>query len=202
MAALIGIGETWLPVAGFEHAYEVSDQGRVRSLDRVVTYSTGAKHLHKGRTLKADYCPRGYRRVVLCDREKRKHTTPVHRIVARAFLGPLPDGCHVDHIDNNPSNNALSNLEAVDPSENVRRQIERDHSHNSLRESAKTHCPRGHLLEAPNLRPAGIRAGKRQCVVCDRARAYIQWNKKKGIDLSGEFQSISDRYYTNLMEEK
>jgi len=43
--------EHWLPVVGFEDFYEVSDQGRVRSLDRISEMSNGRKRAIKGRIL-------------------------------------------------------------------------------------------------------------------------------------------------------
>ena len=44
-----------------------------------------------------------------------------HGLVARAFMGPVPEGCTVDHIDNNPSNNHLSNLQYLSRSEQIKK---------------------------------------------------------------------------------
>ncbi|CAE7635044.1 unnamed protein product, partial [Symbiodinium sp. CCMP2456] len=46
----------------------------------------------------------------------------VHRLVATAFLGPPPDPTcwQVNHIDGNPANNLLTNLQYVTPAENQR----------------------------------------------------------------------------------
>lgn len=41
-----------------------------------------------------------------------------HRLVWMAFNGPIPDGMEIDHIDRNPSNNALDNLRVVSRSQN------------------------------------------------------------------------------------
>jgi hypothetical protein len=47
-----------------------------------------------------------------------RHIRSVHRLVWSSFFGEIPDGYHVNHIDGDKSNNALSNLECVTPAEN------------------------------------------------------------------------------------
>lgn len=55
----------------------------------------------------------------------RQRAVMVHRLVALAFLGPPPDGkTQVNHVDGDPSNNSITNLEYVTPSENVRHSID------------------------------------------------------------------------------
>jgi len=45
----------------------------------------------------------------------------IHRVVYEAFYGPIEEGCVVDHIDSNPLNNNLENLQAISQSENTKR---------------------------------------------------------------------------------
>lgn len=105
--------ERWLPVVGFESSYEVSDRGRVRSLDRTITQGCrwGGTMLkfYKGRQLKVHSDDRGRRYVSLWElRAVRRRT--VSALVAAAFLGPRPHGMEVCHCDGDNGNDALANL--------------------------------------------------------------------------------------------
>ena len=99
-------GETWRPVKGYEGFYEVSDCGRVRSVEHI----DNIKHLHPSKVLKPRADNRGYMRVHLSKEGDAKYYS-VHRLVAQAFVDK-PDGCDiVNHLDSNPSNNCADNLE-------------------------------------------------------------------------------------------
>ena len=104
------ITENWRFVVGYEGLYEVSDQGRVRSLDRIVTYAAGGRRLFKGRILKAGHS-KGYPRVNLYrDGKQSVKFALVHQLVLAAFVGPLPEGQEVRHYDGNRKNCSLGNL--------------------------------------------------------------------------------------------
>ena len=45
----------------------------------------------------------------------------IHRGVWEAFNGEIPEGMDVDHIDNNPANNALSNLQILSRKDNLKK---------------------------------------------------------------------------------
>jgi len=91
--------ERWLPIAGYEGMYEVSDLGRVRSLPR---FHAG------GRVLKPSYC--GPVASVGLRRDGRSRTFSIHGLVARAFLGPCPEGMEVCHGPAGRRDNRLVNL--------------------------------------------------------------------------------------------
>lgn len=99
--------ERWLPVVGFEGQYEVSDAGRVRSLDRMVAHGRGtAMRRRSGQMLKPGRKPSGHMSVAL----GKGNSVDVHRIVLEAFVGPCPVGQEGLHGDDDGSNNDLSNL--------------------------------------------------------------------------------------------
>lgn len=104
------MAEIWKPVVGHEGFYEVSDEGRVRSVDREVRHPTGSVFIRRGREMKVSQMPgSGYPRVSLRDGEKAE-TFMVHVLVLEAFVGPRPDGHDACHADGTRTNNCLRNL--------------------------------------------------------------------------------------------
>jgi len=103
--------EEWRPVPGYVGIYEVSDQGRVRSLDRVVWEQrrAGSRFTNrKGRILRYVSGPYGHRTVELNRNGARR--CGIHRLMLLAFVGPCPAGMVCRHIDGDPVNNSLANL--------------------------------------------------------------------------------------------
>jgi hypothetical protein len=86
--------EQWRDIPGFEGAYQVSDQGSVRSLDRHVLSTDGRTILYKGRSLRPAPRPSGHLTVSFAG---RSHT--VHTLVLKAFIGPPVAGMEVRHLD-------------------------------------------------------------------------------------------------------
>ena len=115
--------EIWRPVKGYENLYEVSNHGNVRSLDRVVVqgnrHGTQSIREYKGKLLKAQsFKKTGYKYVNLAKNGRFERFT-IHRLVAIAFIDK-PEGLDViNHIDSNPTNNHVSNLEWCTQSYNV-----------------------------------------------------------------------------------
>ena len=98
--------ERWLPVVGYEGLYEVSDQGRVRSLSRRVhNYTKAGRILKPGRKLN-----KNGRLVALQVMLGRGNTRRVHNLVLEAFVSVCPAGLEGCHNDGDPSHNILSNL--------------------------------------------------------------------------------------------
>lgn len=104
--------ENWKDVPGFEGLYEVSDQGRVRSLDRIIETRSrwgGTKLCRlKGRVLKqATFGASRQHKVVSLGQGNQDF---VHRLVLLAFVGPAPEGTECRHLDGDGGNNRLENL--------------------------------------------------------------------------------------------
>lgn len=101
--------EIWKTVPEYEGLYEVSNYGRVRSLDRID--SIGRKR--KGRILKAADNGDGYY-VVNLSKNNKQHMYLVHRLVAEVFI-PNPNNLPcINHKDENTMNNFPGNLEWCD----------------------------------------------------------------------------------------
>ena len=114
------MAEIWKDIPGYEGRYQASTEGRIRSVDRrvrVVAHGTEATRLVRGRILRpGQYEKSGHVSVVLGHGAKG---SPVHQLVALAFLGPAPAGCEVCHNDGNPKNNKLDNLRYDTRTENI-----------------------------------------------------------------------------------
>lgn len=109
--------ENWRDVVGYEGWYQVSDQGRVRSLDRVVGHNLGGPKRIKGKLLKQHPKKYGHMSISLLQRGKRKQVN-VHRLVAETFLGLCPKGKQVCHGPKGTSDNCVFNLSYGTPSDN------------------------------------------------------------------------------------
>lgn len=114
--------EVWAPVAGYEGLYEVSTQGRVRSLEREETSSNRwgpFVRKRNAKVLRERVTPTGYIQVQLYTGGKGKFLL-VHRIVATTFLPLDQERPHVNHKDGVKANNAVDNLEWATQSENMK----------------------------------------------------------------------------------
>lgn len=103
-------GEEWLPVVGYEGMYEVSNKGRVRSLDRTWTQWHGGLVPILG-TMLSQVChpDSGYMTVHL-SKEGRKRRRPVHVLLLESFVGPQPEGMEGCHNNGKPGDNRRENL--------------------------------------------------------------------------------------------
>ena len=102
--------EEWRDIEGYEGLYQVSNTGKVKSLERTIWTGRGCYHTLPERILKADKWGGGYYQVTLFKDGKRDRYK-VHRLVAKAFI-PNPDNLPcINHKDENKKNNCVQNLE-------------------------------------------------------------------------------------------
>ena len=106
------MNEVWKDVQGFEGLYQVSNLGRVRSLDRITIDRRGRNIHRKGMILKDCINKgRGYYRVSLSDGHRNYTQYEVHRLVAIHFVPGYKDGLVVNHKNEIRTDNRAENLE-------------------------------------------------------------------------------------------
>jgi hypothetical protein len=103
------IQEIWKDILGYDGKYQVSNFGNVKSLK-----------YGKEKILKPSDNGGGYYMINLCKDGKLK-SIKIHILVAMVFLNHKPDGTTrivIDHINNNPSDNRVENLQLISHREN------------------------------------------------------------------------------------
>jgi hypothetical protein len=112
----------WKPIIGYEGLYMASTDGCIKSLDRYVPTKSKkglwSKRLIKGKILKP-CMNKGYCHVTLAKNGTSKNMIKVHRIIAKTFIENPENKPCVNHIDGNPSNNDITNLEWCTHKENM-----------------------------------------------------------------------------------
>lgn len=108
--------EIWRDIKGYEGYYQVSNLGRVRSLDRYIVNKKGERKHFTERYL-TQVSRRDYLGVTLSKNDKSKMFS-THILVAKAFIANPENKPEVNHIDGNKQNNKVDNLEWCTRSEN------------------------------------------------------------------------------------
>src|SRR5690554_6369469 len=105
--------EIWKDVPDYE-SYQVSNLGRVKTKYRVFKRSNNIKLTVKSKIKVSHYSKEGYE-IVSLSKNNKTHNKQIHQLVAIAFLGHKPCGFDlvVDHIDEDKSNNHVSNLQIL-----------------------------------------------------------------------------------------
>ena len=158
--------EIWKDISGYESLYQVSNFGRVRNKNGLVM------SLNKNRS------GPNYRYMVQLSKQKNKKSFLVHRLVAEAFIPNPENKPTVNHIDGNPLNNFLDNLEWATKSEN--------HLHrvyilkeNSLIPCRKVRCKETGVVY-PSLCAASRATGTQQSSISQSIKGYRGMSKANG----------------------
>lgn len=118
----------WLPVPDYP-GYEVSNEGEVRSLDRMIynprseTGNWPKYRKYPGRILIPVKTHAGYLRVQL----GKNNYFGIHQLVAMTFIGPCPNGMQICHNDGDKTRNKVGNLRYGTPSDNAQDRIKHGH---------------------------------------------------------------------------
>lgn len=116
--------EIWQPIVGYENLYEISNLGRIRSVDRYVIYpNIKTPHLHKGRYLSPEVNVNGHLRVTLSKNGKTARFF-LHRLVASQFCDGYAEGLVVNHKNGIKTDNRYTNLEWCTVADNVKHAVE------------------------------------------------------------------------------
>lgn len=113
------IEEEWRDIPGYEGEYQISNFGRVKSLERYVRHNYGGLKKVTERILRLNEKHNGYYGVYL-----KGKVISVHRLVAAAFVSKEDESLDlVEHLDHNKKNNHFSNLIWSNQKRNVQRSV-------------------------------------------------------------------------------
>ena len=159
--------ESWLAVVGYEDSYEVSNAGRVRSIDRIVIRKNGSPMPYQSQIISPFRSPPMNYLTVALKRGGQKRNRRIHVLVAEAFLGPKPTAkAEVCHANGNKDDNRPENLYWGTHSQNIQDAVR----HGTHVHARKNHCHRGHDLSVHGYKKP---SGGRQCRACQgRSTTY------------------------------
>ena len=129
--------EIWKDIEGYEGYYQISNLGRVKSLEQIKNNSLGTKFYRKEQIFKQQISKKGYC-VATLNKEGKRKTLFVHRLVALAFLENLDNKPQVNHKNCIKTNNEVENLEWVTGSENCKHSYENNLNTNLKNKAIKT----------------------------------------------------------------
>jgi hypothetical protein len=175
------IGEEWKAVPGWEGCYEVSDRGRVRSLDRWVVNQR--RRFWAGKVLTPRKATNGYVFITLHD-APRRWQVDIHRLVALTFIGICHDGLEVAHGNGKKDDNRLSNLRY-----DTRKGNHNDKRMHGTHRQGETH-PGAKLTAADALTIYAARATCAASIMaavygCTVGNIYAIWNGKSWCSTTG-----------------
>lgn len=151
--------EIWKDIENYEGYYQISNLGRVRSLDRIVKRSDGRIENRKGKLMstrvsnsnKAKNKNASDRENITLNKDGQIKHHLIHRLVAQAFIPNPENKKTVNHIDGDSLNNIVTNLEWATHSENVIHAYNNNLYPNITRRMAGVNKNTGELIESNTL---------------------------------------------------
>lgn len=179
--------EIWKPVKGFEGLYEVSNLGKIKSIERKIQRENWGFLSVREKILKQNIGTTGYYQVSLWKNNKG-HIRKVHRIVAEAFIPNIQNKRIVDHIDTNPLNNNATNLRWATDKENANNPL----SIEKLRGTKKS-LEHREKMRAVNLgKKMSLESRKKISESQKGKRKTKLWKKVICVETKKVFNSLSD----------
>ena len=176
--------EIWKDIPSYEGIYQVSNQGRVKSLSRLINWR-GVKKTTKERILSECKNSDGYVCYVL-NKDKSKKYVKAHSLGFEVFNGKYDKTkFEIDHIDNDRSNNNLSNLRLVTRAQNC--------MNRSLYKGKSSEYKGVHFRKDTGKYRAIIRVNQRNIslgqfdTAIEAAKAY----NRKAVELFGEYANLN-----------
>ncbi len=119
------VEEVWKDIPGYEGYYQVSDLGRVRSLDRTIRTIDKRTVSYSGMVMSIKTNRKSGYNYIILSKHRNKKTFSMHVLVAISFLGHTQNGHNVvvDHINNIKTDNRVVNLQLITQRQNVSKGI-------------------------------------------------------------------------------
>ena len=138
--------EIWKDITGYEGLYQVSNMGRVKSLERTFINKIGRERYVKECILKPVINRDGYLLVTLCAGGKRKNLM-VHRLVCEAFYDNPDNKPQVNHVNEDKTDNRVENLEWATAEENLNHGTHNERMAKSLSKPVGQYTRDGELIK-------------------------------------------------------
>ena len=129
--------EEWKDIKDYEGLYQVSNEGRVKSIDRFVETFTGIRH-YKEKIIIPNLKKDNYYEVSLYYKGKREHRR-LNRLVADAFIPNPENKSVVGHYDCKRTNNKVENLYWCTQEENNKHPLTNERQKNNPKKSKQVY---------------------------------------------------------------
>ena len=192
--------EVWRDITDYEDYYQVSNLGNVKRCEHYSYHLRGKGHYFKlpekiVRQEERYDESRNYRyRVVTLCKDGKSKTFLIHRLVAVAFIPNPENKPQVNHIDGNPCNNNLSNLEWVTGSENMQHAIRTGlYSTDKSRQAGMTHAKPVRCLETGQMYVSQSEAARMNNISLEVVQNSVKYKRPGRCGLTFELVDNNDK---------